>query len=257
MLVESILAKPVPPNPETSTIEQRRKFIVQWTHAFTRDLAVEDLLDPPQPEPVLPPLPEPGDPMPDHLAVFWDNLTDLERLLIKGGSIWRRPASEHWTRIHCIVDIFRARGLPLRDAIQMCRFDDGLGCHGEDHARTLLTIWLIGEPGYAGPRNWRYAEHFEAVMGFGDMCQAPAHEVALIAKNEWQRAETHALKWMDALRRRLWPMCRAEAPEKAVQAAADAVGEQFGIFVPDELLFPVLDQIELGARPIKRRRRHV
>jgi hypothetical protein len=89
------------------------------------------------------------------------------------------------------------------------------------------------------------------------MCQATAQEIANIAKSQWQRAEAHALKWMDGLRRRLWPMCRAEAPEKSVIAAAEEIGAKFDIFVPDELLFPVLQKIERGARPTARRRRHV
>jgi hypothetical protein len=252
-LVESIFAKPTPPNPETSTIEQRRDFIVHWTRRYTLDLAVENLLDPPAPEPSLPELPEPGEPMPEHLATFWDGLAAIEQRLIKGGRIWQRPASEHWTRIQTIVDIFRAHGLPLRDALQMCRFDDGLGRHGEEHARALLTIWLMGEPGYS-PR--RYDEHVGAVISFGLQCEAPAQEIATIAKNEWKRADAHALKWMEALRRRLWPMCRAEAPDKAVIAAADEVGAMFNIIVPDELLFPVLQKIEAGARPKPRRRRY-
>jgi hypothetical protein len=112
------------------------------------------------------------------------------------------------------------------------------------------------EPDYAGPSDWRYAEHVEIVATFGEQCQAPAQEIALIVKNQWDRAEAHALKWMDALRRRLWPMCRAEAPDKAVIAAADEVGAMFNIIVPDELLFPVLQKIEAGARPKPRRRRY-
>jgi hypothetical protein len=254
-LVESIFAKPTPPNPETSTIEQRRDFIVHWTRRYTLDLAVEDLLDPPAPEPSLPELPEPGEPMPERLCAFWDGLTPIEQRLFHGGRIWQLPASAHWTRIHCLVDILRAHARSLRDALQMCRFDDGLGRHGEDHARILLALWLMGEPGYAGPRQWRYVEHFEAIMDFGEMCQAPAPEIATIAKSQWDRAEAHALNWMDALRRRLWPMCRAEAPEKSVIAAADEVGAKFSIIVPDELLFPVLQKIEAGARPRKQRRR--
>jgi hypothetical protein len=91
---------------------------------------------------------------------------------------------------------------------------------------------------------------------FGLMCEAPAQEIATIAKSEWKRADAHALKWMEALRRRLWPMCRAEAPDKAVIAAADEVGAMFNIIVPDELLFPVLQKIEAGARPKPRRRRY-
>jgi hypothetical protein len=253
--VHSIVEEPNPPNPERSTIEQRRQFIIHWTRRLTLDLAVEDLLDPPPPEPALPDLPEPGDPMPEHLTAFWDALTDLERRVIKGGRIWQKPVSEHWTRIHWIVDIFRAHYLPLRNAIQMCRFDDGLGAHNPEHARILLTIWRMQEPDYAGPPNWRWSEHAQAIMGFGQMCQASPEEIAIIAKSQWDRAEAHALKWMDALRRRLWPMCRTEASDKAVIAAADEVGAKFDIFVPDELLFPVLEKIELGARPKPSRRR--
>ncbi len=102
--------------------------------------------------------------------------------------------------------------------------------------------------------HWLQVEQFEAVMGFGFECKATADEIIACANEEWRLAENHAVNFLDALRRKLWPMCRAKLPEKVVIDAADTLQMEWGVGIDDEHLMPVIKGIWDAAQPRPARR---
>ena len=92
-------------------------------------------------------------------------------------------------------------------------------------------------------------EHLDAVIGFGLWCKATNEEIRTVANVEWARALEYSTRFLDVLRRKLWPMCRSGMPEDAIIAAADALMFEWGVCLGDELLLPLLKGIWVGAQP--------
>ena len=102
--------------------------------------------------------------------------------------------------------------------------------------------------------HWLQVEQFEAVMGHGFVCKATPDEIITCANEEWRLAEKYAANFLDALRKKLWPMCRARMPEAVVIAAADALQMEWQIAIDDEHLMPVIKGIWDAAQPRPARR---
>jgi hypothetical protein len=98
-------------------------------------------------------------------------------------------------------------------------------------------------------------EHFCAVAGIALGCGCCHSEVLHIAATEWRFAIAYAGNFLEALRRTLYPMCRAHIPERAIQQRADAIMAEWGVYLPDQLLNPVLAGIWHAAQPRRRRPR--
>jgi hypothetical protein len=97
-------------------------------------------------------------------------------------------------------------------------------------------------------------ESFEAAIGFGFQCKATHNEIIEAANREWADAIAYGSRFVEALRRRLWSMCRSRMPEQAVIHAADELQRDWWVCVGDDLLMPLLRKIDIAATP--RRRRH-
>jgi hypothetical protein len=119
----------------------------------------------------------------------------------------------------------------------------------------LYTRDLALEHLLTGPSNCSLQyESFEAGIGFGFQCKASHDEIITACNSEWADAIAHGARFIDALRRRLWSMCRSRMSEQVIIQAADEMKRHWGVFVDDELLMPLLHKIDLAAKP--RRRRH-
>ena len=119
----------------------------------------------------------------------------------------------------------------------------------------LYTRELALEHLLTGPQDHELQlESFEAGIGFGFQCKANHEEIITACNAEWADATAHGARFIEALRRRLWSMCRARMSEQVVIQAADEVQRQWGVFVGDEVLMPLLHKIDIAAKP--RRRRH-
>lgn len=119
----------------------------------------------------------------------------------------------------------------------------------------LYTRELALEHLLTGPSDHELQlESFEAGIGFGFQCKATHEEIITACNAEWADATAHGARFVDTLRRRLWSMCRSRMSEEVVIRAADALQRDWGVFVGDELLMPLLNKIDSAAKP--RRRRH-
>jgi hypothetical protein len=107
------------------------------------------------------------------------------------------------------------------------------------YTRDLALEHLLTQPG----DHRLQLESFEAAIAFGFKCKASADEIIMAANAEWDAAIANVTRCLEALRRRLWHMCRARMPEETIIKAADAVTQDFDVFVPDELLMPLLKRI--------------
>ena len=77
-----------------------------------------------------------------------------------------------------------------------------------------------------------------------------------IADFEWRAALKFAVTVSDALRRRIWPLGRAEAPGEEIMIAAQAVLDHGDAYVPRPALLERVRRIAHAARrPPKRRMR--
>lgn len=117
------------------------------------------------------------------------------------------------------------------------------------YARWLALDALLDPPDQANRH-----EHIQVVLAFGVHCKCSADEILSIEAAEWGFATQYAENFLDALRRKVWPLCRARMPQETIQRAADEVMSDWNAWVPDELLNPVLRKIYLGAIPRKGRR---
>jgi hypothetical protein len=128
-------------------------------------------------------------------------------------------------------------------------------CH-RLYARDLAVEHLLGERDYDPelPDRLR-AEAFFAAAGFGEQCHAAPHEIILAADAEWADATRAVIEGVELVRRFTWRLCASGMPDATVIKAAEEACERRGIWIPDELLMPLLRSIETAAKP-RRRRRH-
>jgi len=96
------------------------------------------------------------------------------------------------------------------------------------------------------------AEAFEAIEGFGKQCGASLPEIIGIVSREWVAAETNAIKFLEELRRKLWPMCRSSMPQASIIDAFNTLCIQWRISVPDDLAPKVIASIWHAAQPRRR-----
>jgi hypothetical protein len=121
------------------------------------------------------------------------------------------------------------------------------------YARELAVEYLLDPP----PADLPYlqqAEAFSAAIGFGIQCKATPEEIITAAATEWADASRAVSECLDHMRRLLWPMCAAKMPEQAIRQAAAGVCERHNVYVPRELLTPLLSRTWDAAT--RRRRPH-
>ena len=76
------------------------------------------------------------------------------------------------------------------------------------------------------------------------------------AKTEWAAASRRATEFHTALRRRVWPLGKMQAPGKQIMAEAKGVADAFDADLATEQLTELVRQIALAAAPKQRRRRY-
>ncbi len=113
------------------------------------------------------------------------------------------------------------------------------------YARELALEQLLEPP----PDDRLKAEIFSAVVDFGLKAKSTRDEIISAFDAEWDDATKHAARWLEALRRRVWSMCRAQMPEQTIIQAARETERNFSVFVGDELLMPLLKRIWDAAQP--------
>jgi len=119
-----------------------------------------------------------------------------------------------------------------------------------------LMMRLIALDAVLKPQTDRslYVEALGVVQTFGLRCKASNAEIISATQAEWQAAEDHCVRFIEALRRDLWGRCRARQPDAVVIKAADQLCIRWDMPIADDQLASLVQNIARAAQPFQKQR---
>ena len=120
------------------------------------------------------------------------------------------------------------------------------------YAEDLTACYMFGDEGYS--THSYQTEICLAAIGFGKQIEASPQENCIAYKAEWHRGCERARGFLNALRRRIWPLGKMRAPGERILAEAEAVCREFDMVIPGEVLIAEVRRIAHAAAPRKRLR---
>jgi hypothetical protein len=188
-----------------------------------------------------------GEPLPDHLAAFWDRLDEPQRAIIRGQH-WRLPNFNHPLAVSACVTLFLANNLTLDDALQFVRFDDGLGWFQPLHGELLRQEWQ------------RRLDEEAKQRVAADNAGKKAAEYLVVTDEPWEPATLPARPWLAMpylMRSELTlphgPGGGGKSQLAIAWSVALALGKPFGRLWPKQRARVVLTNFEDSADEQKRR----